>query len=464
MNRFLLSFLLLVLPALLFAQPPAGYYNAAAGQTCSGLKTALYNIISASHNPKSYNALSSQYPLSDVKPREVGTGSAMVIYDVYSDRPLAADPYNFTPNTDQCGNYNSEGDCYNREHTFPGSWFDDESPAYSDYHHVYPTDGYVNNIRSNYRLGEVGTANFTSLNGSKRGSSSFAGITGTVFEPIDSFKGDLARAYFYMVTRYQNRLATWNGYSTDGALTLTGNTYPAVEIPYLRMMLKWHNMDPVSQKEITRNNGGYSFQSNRNPFVDHPEYVNLIWNATCPGLAALPVDIISFTGKLDGSRVVLNWEVANEMNLSSYEVERSFNGAEYNYIGSIAAANLSQYTFTDNVSFLGGSRVYYRLKRVDKDGSFQYSEVVSLHLPLNVKFSLYPNPAKDEVRLNINNNSNALAEVRISNITGAVVLTMTAQASNGLLKVNISTLPAGTYFVTLHMGDEQWMQKLLIVK
>lgn len=456
------TFVFSIVTAVAVAQPPANYYSSITTQQCATLKTALSNIISNGFSSKSYDALWNQYLLTDIKPREVGSGSANVIYDIYSDNPTGTDPYNFTPGTKQCGNYKKESDCYNREHSFPKSWFNDASPMYSDYIHLLPTDGYVNNKRSNYIYGEVGSASFTSLNGSKLGTSSFAGVSGTVFEPIDSFKGDVARIYLYMVTRYESKLAQWNGYNTEGAKTLDGTTFPAVEIPYLRLMLKWHYQDPVSQKEIIRNNGAYSFQNNRNPFVDHPEYVDRVWNASCPGLSLLPVDVIDFQAKLSGSKVLLNWSVMNEENLRSYEVQRSFNGKDFEYAGSVAAAKQSRYNYTDNVEAFSGRSLFYRLRKVDFDGQYAYSDVVAVNVPLNVKFSLYPNPARDKVYININNNSNAVVQIGVSDIQGRKVLAQHAKAVNGQIVLQVDQLTPGVYFVTMTVDGSQWMQKLVV--
>lgn len=453
---------------------PTGYYDYANGKSCSSLKTALRYITDATsgsftgdtytHNAQSYDGLWDQYKITDIKPREVGTGSATVIWDIYSDKPNATDPYNFTPGTQQCGSYSGEGSCYNREHSFPKSWFNDASPMYSDYHHIFPTDGYVNGKRSNYKYGEVSSASWTSQNGSKLGTSAIAGIGGPVFEPIDEYKGDVARAYLYMVTRYENLLATWNGYATEGTETLDGTMFPAVEVPYLRLMIKWHNQDPPSQKEKDRNNGAYSFQGNRNPFVDHPEYVAAIWNSSCPGLSALPVDIMFFTGKLEGSKVLLNWEVGTEKNLSAYIVERSFNGTDYTAIASVAATNRSAYNYTDNIEQLAGRRIYYRLKKLDRDGSFSYSEVFSLHVPLNLKFTVYPNPAGAFISLHLNNNSNDQAAVTVTDMSGRVVYQNKMQASQGVINIPTNGLNSSTYVVKLLLGGAEYYQMVQVLK
>lgn len=270
-----LGLLILTLSVKILAQIPDGYYATAEGKTGAELKTALYNIIK-NHTVISYNGLWTAFQYTDKK-------SNGKVWDMYSDIPGQTPPYEYSFGTHQCGNYNSEGDCYNREHSFPKSWFNDATPMYSDLFHLYPTDGYVNGKRSNYIYGEVSTVTWTSLNGSKLGTSSASGTTLTVFEPIDEYKGDFARTYFYMATRYENLIATWASYNTEAKAILDGNSYPAYKQWYITLLLKWHQQDPVSQKEIDRNNVIYSsYQGNRNPFIDHPEYAQLIWGTSTP--------------------------------------------------------------------------------------------------------------------------------------------------------------------------------------
>jgi endonuclease I len=253
-------------------QIPAGYYDSAAGLTGFTLKTALYNIIK-NHTVISYGSLYSYYDQTDSKPGNV-------VWDMYSDVPGGTPAYIYHHTSgDQCGTYNSEGDCYNREHSFPSSWFADASPMYSDLFNVIPTDGYVNNMRSNYALAEVGTPTWTSTNGSKLGNCSFPGWTNTVFEPIDEYKGDFARAYFYMATRYENLIAGWH--SNPGAsVILNGNNTTVFWQWYIDQLILWHLQDTVSTKETDRNNAVYAIQDNRNPYIDHPEWVTQIWTST----------------------------------------------------------------------------------------------------------------------------------------------------------------------------------------
>ncbi len=245
-----------------YAQIPPGYYDPAQGLSGQPLKVALHGIID-NHTAVSYNNLYTHFLVTDVKPGNV-------VWDMYSDVPGGTAPYVYHYNTgDECGSYNSEGDCFNREHSFPASWFDDQTPMYSDMFHLYPTDGYVNNRRSNYPFGEVGNATWTSQNGSKVGSCSWPGYSGTVFEPIDAYKGDFARSYFYMSVRYYGEDGSWPGSPmVNGAELLNWAK---------SMLLQWHSQDPVSQKEIDRNNLIYGIQHNRNPFIDNPQWAAMIW-------------------------------------------------------------------------------------------------------------------------------------------------------------------------------------------
>lgn len=247
-------------------QAPPGYYNSTSGLYGSSLKSALHQIID-NHNAVAYNTLHFYFKSTDARPDST-------VWDMYSDVPGGTPPYiyHFIAQ-DQCGNYSQEGDCYNREHSFPKSWFGGEvMPMYSDLFHLYPTDGYVNGQRGNLPYGQVQSSSWTSMNGSKRGTSAVSGYAGAVFEPIDAYKGDLARTMFYMATRYYGQDAAWPG--SD----MTNGAEPK---PWaLAMLRSWHQQDPVSQKEIDRNNAVFAIQSNRNPFIDFPHFVEDIWSPT----------------------------------------------------------------------------------------------------------------------------------------------------------------------------------------
>lgn len=253
----------------------SGYYASANGLSGYALKTELHNIIK-NHSTQSYNALWTFFSQTD---RDIYFESDNSILDIYSENPASNDPYNYVGTSSQCGSYNSEADCYNREHSFPRSWFGGAvAPMNSDVHHIFASDGYVNGKRSNYPYGNVGSASYTSANGSRLGSAaSGSGYSGTVFEPINAFKGDVARAYFYMATRYQNVITNWQSNSSEANAVMNGTSNQVFETWFLNLLLSWHAQDPVSQKERDRNEAAYQFQGNRNPFVDHPELANQIW-------------------------------------------------------------------------------------------------------------------------------------------------------------------------------------------
>lgn len=256
-----LFLLFCVLYGQLYAQDiPAGYYDSAKNQKGKGLLTALHTIID-NHKNVGYDGLWAVYEKSDVRPD--GT-----VWDIYSTAT-------FYPGKGQCGNYKYVGDCYNREHSFPKSWFSKGSPMKSDAFHIYPTDGKVNGQRSNYPYGETEKGKrLPSNNGAealgKLGECTFPGCSGTVFEPDDEYKGDLARTYFYMAARYLDKIKSWGG----GMVANNDYCYKPWAV---NLLLKWHRQDPVSQKEIDRNNAVYEFQHNRNPFIDNPELVEYIW-------------------------------------------------------------------------------------------------------------------------------------------------------------------------------------------
>ncbi|MBP6378222.1 MAG: endonuclease [Kaistella sp.] len=257
--------------SLALAQAPAGYYNGTEGLTGATLKTKLSEIITAGHKDNGYDGLYNGYPTTDSDHFYENDGTVL---DMYSENPTGTDPYTYRHGIKKCGNYSVEGDCYNREHIVPQSFFNQQSPMRGDIHFVRPTDGKVNGMRSNYPFGAVNSPSFTSKNGTKVGPSSSPGYGGTVAEPIDEFKGDIARMVFYFVTRYESRLSS---FSTGNMLG--GSPYPGLQAWEKDVLLAWSIQDPVSPTEIERNNASHVFQKNRNPFIDHPEWVQLIWGS-----------------------------------------------------------------------------------------------------------------------------------------------------------------------------------------
>lgn len=254
--------LTLMIAAVTVDAQPQGYYDEAQGKVGNALKTALHDIIK-NDNHLSYSGLWSAYQQTDKKPNGK-------VWDIYSDVPNGTPPYEFTFVTDQCGNYSGEGQCYNREHLWAQSWTNNDSNEKTDLNHVFPTDGWVNNKRDNYAFGEVTNASWTSQNGSKLGKCAVAGFSGTVFEPVDEYKGDIARALMYVSVRYYQEDSGW------GSSDMTDKS--VIKDWAIEMLLRWHEEDPVDDKEINRNNSVYSLQGNRNPFIDYPDFAQMIWD------------------------------------------------------------------------------------------------------------------------------------------------------------------------------------------
>jgi len=279
-------YLLLLCNFFAVAQIPNGYYNSATG-TGYTLKTQLYNIIK-NHTDQGYAGLWTTYATSD---RDLFYENDNTVLDVYSENPTGPDPYTFIYSTNQCGSYTNEGDCYNREHTIPQSYFGNGvQPMYSDAHFVLPTDGKVNGKRDDFPYGRVGNVTWTSMNGSKFGNNNnsgySAGYSQTVFEPVDEFKGDIARCLLYFVTRYENQLVGFYGATSSTAKVMfDGTSDHSYSNTFLNILITWHLQDPVNAREIARNNAVYARQGNRNPYIDHPEYVCQIWQNDCAALS-----------------------------------------------------------------------------------------------------------------------------------------------------------------------------------
>lgn len=160
------------------------------------------------------------------------------------------------------------------EHIFPKSWWGGEiNEAYQDLHHLVPADYSANRSKSNLPPGIVETAGFD--NGSfKTGTSPEGCPADKVFEPADEYKGDFARAYFYIACAF--RSYTWD-MTSNAAQAMDNDSYLEFQEWLYPILLQWHRMDPVSEKEIKRTAQVSRIQHNRNPFIDYPCLVEYIW-------------------------------------------------------------------------------------------------------------------------------------------------------------------------------------------
>lgn len=292
---------------------PNGYYNTATG-TGYVLKTQLFNIIK-DHNDRGYAGLYTTYQTSDVKPNGK-------VWDMYSNCDFTFGTVANGGNQDNGTNPAGECGLFNREHTVPQSYFSQALPMYADAHFVIPSDKVVNATRDDYPFGRVQNATYTSANGSKLGpntnSGYSAGFSSVVFEPVDEYKGDIARVLLYFATRYEDQVA---GFYTAAANTskikpmFDGSANRVFSATFINILLTWNQQDPVSAKEIVRNDAIYARQNNRNPYIDHNQYVTQIWGLP---LAVSSFDLTSVAVYPNPSTDVVN--ISSEVALDEIDI------------------------------------------------------------------------------------------------------------------------------------------------
>lgn len=459
------------------------YYSATQNLWGSSLKTALYNIINGhevqSYTPGVWNAFATT---------DIYTGNT--IWDMYAFRADNTADYYYTLGTDQCGNYNSEADCYNREHSFPKSWFGGEvSPMFTDLFHIFATDGWVNNKRGNFPFGEVGSVSWTSTNGSKVGTCSYPGYTGTVFEPIDVFKGDFARGHLYMATRYENLIDGWENYSTESDAVLNGTEAQVFELWTLQMLLDWHTADPVSLKEINRNTAVFAIQENRNPYVDHPEFAGRIWNdsgiityITHPEIAVAPASVNM--GDI-GLQQTKNFKIAlintgdATLNISSIISTNgnftpgfsstSIPAESYTYLTlSFTSTNTEgEFTTTLQITSNDGDESYLEIPvsiNVDASVSITDNENVFKNFTLN---EIYPNPFNPVTNIKFSLQHNLLVSADLYNLQGQKIKNLFQKqfkAGEYNVPINLAKHSSGIYILKLNAGQYNFVRKLVLLK
>jgi len=351
MKRILL--LCFLLPALVFSQIPSGYYDGTSSLTGYALKTKLHEIISSKNINWHYGDLTEFYNKTDLdKYYDHDASNTTILLDIYSEIPNGTDVYEYTV-ANLTGSANAEGQGWNREHMMPQSTFNSNYPMYSDLFYVIPTDARINQLRSNYPYGIAKTTTtpfYTFTNGSRISANGTpgSGYTGRVYEPIDEFKGDIARSLLYFAVRYEGKLGLFNYYNGTSAANdrspLDGTEEKAFEDWYLNILLQWHNQDPVSQREIDRNNEVYALQKNRNPFIDYPQWVNAIWNQTANSLEPQAPTNLSIT-QTSAYFVNLSWTPSPDADVIGYKIYQNDVLIAYTKDTSVSIDHLEPSTF-----------------------------------------------------------------------------------------------------------------------
>ena len=248
-----LFYFLLYGTSIVFTQIPEGYYNSVEGLKGVKLKAALNDIIDG-HVQFPYTSTNIDVwdILKETDKDTIDPSKVILLYTGWT--------------VDAAQEYN-RGKGWTREHVWAKSrgGFGTRLGPGTDVHALRPCDVSVNSARSNrwFGCGDYEYIDGDGATGSYTSSSSW------VWEPRDIVKGDVARMIFYMATRYYNEDGSWQTNDMVNGAQLK---------PWaLQMLYQWHRMDTVSQKEIDRNNDIYNIQNNRNPYVDHPEWVDSVW-------------------------------------------------------------------------------------------------------------------------------------------------------------------------------------------
>ncbi|WP_222933119.1 endonuclease, partial [Fulvivirga aurantia] len=394
-KRILFSILLLV-SLHSFSQVPAGYYDPATGLTGEELKMALHKIIN-NHTVKTYSEVKDALRATDEDPANpdnvilIYTGRSIDKFD------FASDPTN--PSND---------DFWNREHVWSKShgFPDDADTAYTDIHHLRPCDQTVNSSRSNKDFSELPhTAEY------EEGEAPNTYTNDDYWEPRDEVKGDVARMMFYMATRYNSDALDLElrDHITFSGQPLFGRLYK---------LIKWHENDPVDQFERDRNDKIAEWQNNRNPFIDHPEFVGEIWGTT-----AEPQILIDTVGFSTGFGEV----AAGDQQVQSYKV----NG--YNLDGDVTVSATAPFelstdgstwsssiTLSNNVSEAEQEfEVFVKLSPSVADGSTFVVDIT--HTSLNTPDVIFDVTGKEgEVLLTIEDARKKPMDERVI-VTGIVI-------------------------------------------
>ena len=252
-------------------------------------------------------------------------------------------------------------------------------------------------------------------------------------------------------------------FNPDGTIDSTFGTNGAFISKGFGTYAQFYKVEPYADKILIGVSG-----------TTNPTYIRLNNSSNI-----LPVHLLSFTAQLQDKQTHLTWTVENEQNFDRYQIERSSpyssagtsNGKDFTAIGSVKATHAKEYTFRDNNPFAtptplerAGVRSFYRLKLIDRDGKFSYSKIVSVKLPSDNKFTISPNPAKDNILLQFSKTITGKSTVEITDVSGKVMLQKTVEASGGSMSVSTSTLPSGTYTVRLMNNGEEYLQKVVVAR
>ncbi|RYD79230.1 MAG: T9SS type A sorting domain-containing protein [Sphingobacteriales bacterium] len=417
------------------------YYSSTENLYEEDLKAALKTLLAKYYVQLGYdNARNRMFmDIDNQKVNGIGANTN-TLECVYTGRKITG----YTARSDAQTNGN-----FNTEHTFPQSFFDEKEPMKSDLHHLFPSDEMANTRRSNYPFGIVENPSWQE-GGSK-------GITG-LFEPRDEHKGNAARALFYFAVRYG-----------DPGNFLRG---PEIENGKRELILrKWMTTDTVDAVERQRNNDIFTYQKNRNPFIDHPEMIYRISSLTSVYTApddysfAMPSAKITF-GKVGvGDSVVFNYPIEATGNKTIKVYDLKFSNTTYRilkgqdtilpgesgYLQFVFKPKAAFSSHIDTMSFAISQKADEEIKvPISIDGSIGLAEFTT-----NDAVILYPNPVNEMLYITLP--ENALAITEIYTVLGEKVL----QTQSITTEINTSALAKGIYIVKIKAGEKIYSRKII---
>ena len=204
----------------------------------------------------------------------------------------------------------------------------------------------------------------------------------------------------------------------------------------------------------------YTQQGNRNPYIDHPEYVAQVWQCT----GVIPVTITDFAAQKINETVLLKWNATHETGFSQYEIERSTDGNVFNKIGNVAGRNLADYSFIDD-RLPRKQLIYYRLKMLDIDGKFTYSKTIAVKLENYFSQALvYPNPTSGNLNIRLAEQLESNSSIQVTDITGRIVKQETTKGGTVSISLSVGSLPEGRYFIKIFNATQLINESFIIVK
>ena len=436
MKRVFTTFLSIILCFGLIAQIPSGYYNNATGKKGEALKSALNDIIDG-HTELSYSECWDALEVTDADPSN--SGNVIGIYSRFS--------------MDGPGHYNS-GSGWNREHVWPqsrGNFNTSPGPG-TDIHSLRACDISTNSARSN-KIFDNGGSTYVDASGVYSGTTP-AKSDSDSWEPGDDQKGDIARMIFYMATRYE-------GENGEPDLELADNVSADETMGKLSTLLEWHENDPVDQVEIDRHENIYSFQGNRNPFIDHPEWVDDIWGDGSNVTATISV---SPTSALNFGQVSAGESSASQ----SYTVSGS--DLEGNITVSVSAPfelSNNNATWTQSLTVSqstaegGGQTVFVRFSPTTQN-SQSYNQNIS-HTStnasaINLSVTGTENTITDDPNISVSTSSLTFGEVNAGSSSASQSYTLSATNLEGDVSVSV------TEPFEISINNSTWVQSLTVAQ